>query len=214
MSRTYDIDGLKLPSVTTVIDVLDKGMGLQKWIAKLGWEASRAIFKASGERGGRVHARIQHKLLGVGPPPPTEDGDEPYLAGFSKLQDEVLSKITIEKQESERRVYCKTCGYAGTLDWLVWFRRFERPRRIALVDWKTSSQIRDTVAIQTAAYLHAYFTSLGASCKRADKLARKVERWCFRFTEDSSYEPARFHDYDADFGCFKALLVVYRRMRA
>lgn len=210
MSRTYTIDGLKLPSVTTVLDILDKGVGLQKWIANLGWEESRRIFKASGERGGRVHAEIQVALAEHIDAVSGVEEDVGYLEGFNAFQYQVLSKLTIEKQESEKTVACKTCGYAGTLDWMVWFRRFQRPRRVALVDWKTSSKIRDEVAIQTAAYLHAYFTSKGASCKRADRLARKVERWCVRLTEDSTYEVKRYYDYDADFACFKALLVVYK----
>jgi len=210
MSRTYTIDGQKLPSVTTVLDLLDKGIGLQKWIANLGWEESRRIFKASGERGGRVHSYIQAAIGGTAESEKVEEGDAPYVAGFMSLQTDIISKLTIEKSESEKTVACKTCGYAGTLDYFLVFRRFERPHRTALVDWKTSSKIRDEVAIQTAAYLHAYFTSKGASCKRADKLARGVERWCFRFTEDGSYEPKRYYDYDKDFACFKALLVVYK----
>lgn len=209
MSRQYDVGGLKLPSVTTVLDILDKGVGLQKWIAKLGWEESRRIFKASGERGGRVHSYIQGVLSGEGTPRLIEEEDTPYCAGFNAFNFDILSKLTIEKQDSEKTVYCKTCGYAGTLDWFLVFRRFERPHRAALVDWKTSSKIRDEVAIQTAAYLHAYFTSQGASCKRANALARKVERWCVRLTEDGSYQVRRYYDYDSDFACFKALLEVY-----
>lgn len=215
MSRAYTIDGLKLPSVTTVLDILDKGVGLQKWIANLGWEESRRIFKASGERGGRVHKYIQGVLVGsqtdiIATQESLEEPDTPYANGFNGFYNNVLQRLTIEKQESEKTVACKTCGYAGTLDWMVWFRRFQRPRRVALVDWKTSSKIRDEVAIQTAAYLHAYFTSKGASCKRADRLAQKVERWCVRLTEDSTYQVRRYRDYTADFACFKALLVVYK----
>lgn len=211
MSRTYTIGGSKLPSVTTIIGVMDKGYGLLKWVGTVGWEESRRIFKASGERGGRVHGYIQHKLTGIGPPPHLEEEDTPYVSGFNTFHGAVLSRFTVEKQESELTVYCKTCGYAGTLDWFVNFRRFERPHRTALVDWKTTSKIRDDVAIQTAAYLHAYFTSRGASCKRANALARKVERWCVCFTEDGGYrKPKRYFDYDADFTCFKHLLGVYR----
>lgn len=210
MSRTYTIAGQKLPSVTTVLGVLDKGFGLMKWIGTVGWEESRRIFKASGERGGRVHAYIQSKLHGR-EQPPLEEEDTPYVSGFNTFYGEVLSRFKVERQESELTVHCPRCGYAGTLDWVAVLRRFDRPQRVMLVDWKTTSKIREDVAIQTAAYLHAYFTARGASCKRADKLALGVERWCVRLTEDGGYEqPRRFRDYPADFACFKALLVVYK----
>lgn len=212
MSRAYTHPATKreLPSVTTVLDTMDKGVGLLKWMCNLGWSESRRIFKESGERGTRTHDYITHKLRGVPRQHEHDEGDTPYCMAVDAFRDEVWSRFAFPVLETEVTVYCVKCGYAGTLDAIGAFERKGRGFRLAIADWKTTSAIRPEVALQLAAYLHAYIvTKEGLSCRAADRQAEVYERWAFRFGENGEYEPRRFRNYGEDIRCFRALLVAY-----
>ena len=208
-NRTYEVKpGLKLPSVTTILDTLDKGIGLTKWICNLGWVESRRILKESGERGTRIHKYCAHKVAN-GEAIELDESDMPYAMGVDRFHEDIFARFEVACYESELTVFCERCGYAGTLDYAASFKKLNRVPRHAILDWKTSSAIRKEVALQLAAYSHAYYVTQGYKCKEADKEAEKLERWCFRFTEDGGYEARRYRNYRADITCFRNLLGAY-----
>jgi hypothetical protein len=212
MTRTYEVrPGVKLPSVTTVLDQLDKGVGLLKWACRLGWDESRRVFKASGERGNRVHEYIKSRIIGGDGQPTLLPEDAPYVSAFEKLYEEVLSRFGSDWREPECTVWCEKCGYAGTLDLVGRFSRKSGAVRQAIVDWKTTSALRDEVPLQLAAYLHAFLVSYsGMKCKVSDNNAESFEMWAFRLGDDGDYEPRQYRDYKGSIACFRHLLGVYK----
>lgn len=182
-SRFYRIEGVELPSVTTVLEVIAKP-ALGPWYAK----EERRYFEAAmlevlskpGARdpeyvltavadavsgvkaadrekqraatiGTAVHAGIEWHLrtkLGedAGPEPKLPD---PAAWAVESWKD-WAQKVSLEPLAIERTVYCRDCGYAGTLD------LYARVEGIATVlDWKTGRAIYPEALLQNVAYRHA-----------------------------------------------------------
>ena len=65
-SRTYDFDGKKLPSVTTILARTKDQSFLDKWKAKVGHEQAEIIKNHSSKRGTSMHKFIENHITGVG----------------------------------------------------------------------------------------------------------------------------------------------------
>ena len=64
--RTYDVKGIRLPSVTTILSrTKDQGF-LRTWRAKVGEEKAEAIKNLSSKRGTAMHKFIEAYILGTG----------------------------------------------------------------------------------------------------------------------------------------------------
>src|SRR5688572_8907219 len=55
-------DVKEYPSVTWIADNYPKGIGYMQWLAKHGWDESKALAEAAGDRGHKVHEAITHLL--------------------------------------------------------------------------------------------------------------------------------------------------------
>ena len=67
--RHYDIDGDKLPSVTTILSACqsdEKKASLAAWKAKMGDKAADAVRDTAAERGTAMHTYLEHYLDGTG----------------------------------------------------------------------------------------------------------------------------------------------------
>ena len=65
-NRTYDVQGAKLPSVTTILSrTKDQGF-LKKWKAKVGEDKAEIIKNISSKRGTSMHKYIEAFILGRG----------------------------------------------------------------------------------------------------------------------------------------------------
>jgi genome maintenance exonuclease 1 len=73
-SRTYDVDGTKLPSVTTILDKTKDKSYLDKWRAKVGNEEAERIKNLSSKRGTSMHKFIEKHITGAGYDDLTEVG--------------------------------------------------------------------------------------------------------------------------------------------
>ena len=73
-SRTYDIDGAKLPSVTTILDKTKDKTYLDRWKAKVGNEEAERIKNYSSKRGTSMHKFIEKHITGAGYDDLTEIG--------------------------------------------------------------------------------------------------------------------------------------------
>ena len=65
-SRTYDINGSRLPSVTTILGKTKDQKFLKDWTAKVGKENAERIKNLSSKRGTAMHKFLESYVLGVG----------------------------------------------------------------------------------------------------------------------------------------------------
>ena len=73
-SRTYDVDGTKLPSVTTILAQTKDQSYLDRWKAKVGYEEAERIKNLSSKRGTSMHKFIEKHITGIGYDDLTEVG--------------------------------------------------------------------------------------------------------------------------------------------
>ena len=65
-TRVYDIDGGRLPSVTTILGATANKQFLKDWIAKKGEQEATRIKNLSSNRGTAMHKFLEHYILGTG----------------------------------------------------------------------------------------------------------------------------------------------------
>jgi hypothetical protein len=204
----FDVKNTRLPRVTGVIGVIDKGPGLLRWVANQGWANAQRILKDSGERGTAIHAWIhgaatqQRVVLGA------DSEDVGPKRAFLALRRRVLPRYRVLASHLELSVACGVCGFRGTLDAFFHLRHRRRGvDRYVLADWKTSNAHRQEYPLQTAAYVHA----LVGSGLLGDAIGgSQIERWCFRFASDGTLDSRRHFRYDADLGAFQHALGIYK----
>ena len=166
----YEVDGKQYRRVTFLLGGIPKDW-LGAWAAKMvaqyaveyreSWEKlpkadAIKLLKQSawgkrdraGDRGTAVHNAIEAYLQGTTLPDMNEDESACAEAASAFLR-ERGSRIL----GAEVTVYNVTHSYAGTLD--VWEQRADGTPGI--LDWKTSSAIHDSHAIQQVAYQRAEF---------------------------------------------------------
>jgi hypothetical protein len=164
MSRTYGIDGIEYPSVTTVLDVLGKGDALLTWAVKcalqfvsenlssMGPEACigaahaqwRTVRDEALDIGSEIHQLI-HKYIKFGKDA-TGDLRREVVNGF-------LAFLKWEKEHkvkwlnTEMEVVSRVHGFAGTLDAICVF-----DDKKYIIDFKSSGGFYDEFPKQLAAY--------------------------------------------------------------
>lgn len=165
MSRVYVVQGVEYPSVTTILDSLNKGEGILNWAVRCAMDYIR-VNRGSGQNleqllanasanwrsvlddaasiGSEVHAMIEEfiateqcQLDGHG------DRAKRSFEAFTKWQQE--NNVTWLR--SEMQVVSHVWGFAGTLDAICLYQG----RRLVL-DFKTSSGFWDSYRLQIAAY--------------------------------------------------------------
>ena len=65
-SRTYDILGLRLPSVTTILAKTKDQEYIQRWRKKVGHEEAERIYNLSSKRGTTMHKFLEKHIQGTG----------------------------------------------------------------------------------------------------------------------------------------------------
>ena len=137
-SRTYDIEGTKLPSVTTILGQTKDQSHLDRWKAKIGYEEAERIKNLSSKRGTSMHKFIEKHITGVGYDDLTKIGRQAKPMA-QKIIDVGLTPIT-EYYGSEISLYYPGL-FAGSTDLvcihngketIVDFKQSNRPKR---EDW-------------------------------------------------------------------------------
>jgi len=64
-SRTYDVNGYRLPSVTTILGATKNQDFLKQWKAKVGEAEAERIKNVSSSRGTCMHKFLEHHVLGT-----------------------------------------------------------------------------------------------------------------------------------------------------
>ncbi len=112
-SRTYDVDGTKLPSVTTILAQTKDQSYLDRWKAKVGHEEAERIKNLSSKRGTSMHKFIENHITGEGYDDLTEIGQQAKPMA-QKIIDVGLTPVS-EYYGSEVSLYYPGL-YAGSTD--------------------------------------------------------------------------------------------------
>ena len=112
-SRTYDVAGTKLPSVTTILARTKDQTYLDRWKAKVGHEEAERIKNLSSKRGTSMHKFIEKHITGAGYDDLTEIGQQAKPMA-QKIIDIGLTPVT-EYYGSEVSLYYPGL-YAGSTD--------------------------------------------------------------------------------------------------
>jgi len=151
--RTYDVDGNRLPSVTTVLGQTKDLSFLYKWQARVGKEEAERIKTTSANRGTSMHKYLENYVLNTGYEDLTEMGQLAKTMA-QKVIEEGLAPVD-GYFGSEVTLYYPGL-YAGSTDLvglhngqesIIDFKQSNRPKR---VDW-----IEDYF-MQIAAYAMAH----------------------------------------------------------
>ena len=182
VEHTYTLDGQRVPSVTTVL-------GLLQNFDSIPW----ATLENARKRGERVHQCVNAYNRGA-----YEDTDFPedvacYLDGWEAFLKESGATVV----QSEQPVYHKALRYAGTPDCVL---SWKGDRTLLIPDIKATWEVPPTVGAQTAAYAEAY--------KAMQPRKVRVDRACIHLTRDG-YKLHPRND-SADWSLFVSTLNVYR----
>ena len=152
-TRLYDVNGSRLPSVTTILGATKDQQFLKEWKAKVGEAEADRIKNLSSKRGTAMHKFLEHYILGTGYDDLTELGQK-AKAMAKKVIDVGLTPVE-EIYGSEVTLYYPGL-YAGStdlvcvhneMDTIVDFKQANRPKR---EDWI------DDYKMQIAAYAMAH----------------------------------------------------------
>lgn len=156
----FTADGLKVPSVTAVLETLGWGKeALMYWAWDLGKQgfAYKDLRAQAATVGTIVHERIEFDLLGQPWTPKEEYDPRDIVASDEPFAEYLRWKGLHEIQVllAEAPLVSERLKFAGTPDFLVLARPFgsDDPFRLTLIDIKTSSSVYESHVIQVAAYV-------------------------------------------------------------
>lgn len=177
MIRSYTIDGVEFPSVTTVLDCLGKGDALMHWAVG---QATTYIRQNRGlglsldellEKASKNWMTVKEEAAGIGSE--IHDLIEKYIQHGKDAVGQYRPEVThgflaflewerahgVKWLKSEFQIVSHVYGYAGTLDAICIYE--DRPY---VIDFKSSKGFYDTFGMQIAAYRLA-----------AEEMGHKVE---------------------------------------
>ena len=147
-SRTYDVAGTKLPSVTTILARTKDQTYLDRWKAKVGHEEAERIKNLSSKRGPSMHKFIEKHITGAGYDDLTEIGQQAKPMA-QKIIDVGLTPVS-EYYGSEVSLYYPGL-YAGSTDLVCMHNGKE-----TIADFKQANRAKREDWIQD------YFLQIGA----------------------------------------------------
>ena len=162
-SRIYDVNGDRLPSVTTILGRTKDQQFLKDWKAKVGEQEAERIKNLSSNRGTAMHKFLEHYILGTGYNDLTELGQK-AKAMAEKVVDVGLAPVE-EYFGSEVTLYYPGL-YAGSTDLVCLHNGVE-----TVVDFKQSNRPKreewiDDYFMQIAAYCMAHDYVHGSNIKQ------------------------------------------------
>jgi hypothetical protein len=227
-----ELEGVKLPSVTTILNVISKP-ALIPWAKRISLEKAKAelygylgseamlmttadvdtlieaaskrpdqVRDEAGDFGTRAHQLIQDWL--------ERDRDVPFAPPDSDLDIAPVLDAFLDWykgsglliQVAESRVYSLAHRYAGTMDAMAY-----RGGKRVILDWKTSSGLYPEMALQVAAYAKAYEEMSGLAVDEA---------WVIRFAKKPDAKPlfeVREVDIEAGYRGFLAAQTLWQTLR-
>lgn len=224
VKHTYEANGKIVFGVTSITGVLDKP-ALVYWAANMGAEwfeknipmgtvideisrskiiegiktAFRKKSKEAADIGTAVHKYLEEYLnAGINKEPLPDMPHNENIRNAIKAFLEWTKENKVKFIASERKVYSKKYGYAGTLDALGYVNG-----ELAIIDFKTSSGIYPEMFIQTSAYAQAVNEEDGSSIKTC---------YVVRVPKDGSeFEVQQDNHMELNFKSFLGCLENYKR---
>jgi len=176
ISHTYFYDGVRVPSVTSVIRPLEGY-----------YRMSEKSLKPYAERGTAVHAETERWDMSEDADPADCPGD---LRGYLSAWVNFRTDFGFVPTHIEHRVYHPRLGYSGTIDRVGTVRG-----AYSVVDIKTSAKLGPAVGCQLAGYQHAW---------NAEKEEQITGRFAVQLADDGTYRVMEYSnplDWDAFRGC-------------
>jgi genome maintenance exonuclease 1 len=134
-SRTYDILGARLPSVTTILAKTKDQKFLQDWIAKKGAKEAERIKNVSSARGTAMHKFLEHYILGDGYDDLTGLGQEAKSMaekiieiGLAPVEEYYGSEVTMYYPGLYAGATDLVCNHNGD-ETIVDFKQSNRPKK-------------------------------------------------------------------------------------
>jgi len=148
--RYYEIDGLSLPSVTTILKI-HNNPALNRWASNLGTELSEQYKEETAEIGKQIHSYVAGFIKGIAIP----------ILEWRQLSDEIKNgirayerfrlQVKFEGMETEKMVYSVKYKFAGTLDAIGKIGKDK-----ILIDFKTGERFYPSMFAQVTAYYKAH----------------------------------------------------------
>ena len=183
-TRTYDVNGSRLPSVTTILGATKNQQFLKDWKAKVGEAEADRIKNLSSKRGTSMHKFLEHYVQGTGYDDLTELGQK-AKAMAEKIIEFGLAPVE-EWYGSEVTLYYPGL-YAGSTDLVCLHNGLE-----TIVDFKQSNRPKkeewiEDYYLQIAAYAMAHDYVHGS------KIRQGVIMMC---TPDLYYQEFKITDHE------------------
>ena len=217
----YTVNGEPVTGVTGALQTIAKpallywavNMAIQylekKWIPGVGYDeiqiqktlaeakkAHRVFKKEAGDIGTLIHQWIEKWIKGEEPATPVNEVMKKATDSFLEWVDE----FKIEFLHSERKVYSKKYGYAGTCDFVA-----KVHNETIVGDIKTSSGIYPEMHFQTAAYQQALQEEFPDMKFEANVI--------IRCGKDGTFEISETEDFDKNIKAFLGALAIYNRQQ-
>ena len=155
-SRTYDIQGMKLPSVTTILAKPKDQSYIKRWKEKVGHEEAERIKNLSSKRGTAMHKFLEKHIQGSGYEDLTDVGQEAgpmaqkiIEVGLSPISEYYGSEVTLHYPDL----------YAGSTDLVCMHNNKE-----TIVDFKQANRPKQKEWIED------YFMQIGAYALAHDQI--------------------------------------------
>ena len=182
--RVYDVDGSRLPSVTSILGKTKDQQFLKDWIEKVGEKRAEEIKNHSSRRGTSMHKFIESYVTGVGYDDLTELGQEAkpmaekvIEIGLAPVEEYYGSEVTLYYPGLYAGSTDLVCNHNG-LESIVDFKQSNRPKRQEWVE---------DYFLQIAAYAMAHDYVHGSQIRQG------VIMMC---TPDLYYQEFRITDHE------------------
>jgi hypothetical protein len=194
--HTYHLDGVRLPSVTQILNCIAKP-GLVDWKVRVGADEAARVSRETADFGTRVHAACE-KIALANPLDylPFPDEIMPFVEAYNVwLACNVARVIGVEM-----RLASTAHQYAGTADLVAEMH----DGSIAVVDLKTSSSVDETFGAQLSAYVTALAEQEGVVATR--RIVVRMPR-----KEPGKLDVHEFDDHQLDWRAFLAASILFHR---
>ena len=187
-AHSYKVEGVKVPSVTRVVDGCFP-KDLTHWALSIGQEEYDKVINDALEIGNDTHQWIEHYIKYGHACTEPED----YISKSVNAFLDWTTEYNPEWVDAERKVYCDKYKYAGTVDAVANING-----RIVVIDFKTSKKIYKPYHLQVTAYAQAI--------KRMDGLRRWPLGMILRLDKETGDFEQKVFEPKHNFNTFKKCL--------
>ena len=187
-AHSYKVEGVKVPSVTRVVDGCFP-KDLTHWALSIGQEEYDKVISEALEVGNDTHQWIEHYInYGHACAEP-----EDYISKSVNAFLDWTNKYNPEWVDAERKIYCDKYKYAGTVDAVAKING-----RVCVIDFKTSKKVYKPYHLQVTAYAQAI--------KRMDGLRRWPLGIILRLDKETGEFEHKVFEPKHNFNTFKKCL--------